>query len=75
MSEVIKNTNMGWGNGNFKKMIASTLCSTMLFASNSIFVPNSTFAAENTITGTGFNVVDSERSISLCEWLCICIFS
>jgi len=41
-------------------MIASTLCSTMLFASNSIFVPNSTFAAENTITGTGFNVVDSE---------------
>jgi len=48
-------------------MIASTLCSTMLFASNSIFVPNSTFAAENTITGTGFNVVDSERSISLCE--------
>lgn len=32
----------------------------MLFASNSIFVPNSTFAAENMITGTGFNVVNSE---------------
>ncbi|MCY9548499.1 hypothetical protein [Lysinibacillus xylanilyticus] len=40
-----------------KKIIASALCSTMLFASSGICVPNSAYAAENTITG--FNIVDS----------------